>query len=121
MKGEPWDGNIDTARESQYETPVENPYDGTREYSNGTYGQNDYTVREIGNGEYALYIKSDSEKTHDHWLIDENGDIIEKYHDFRIENSIFEDINTLSNQEFLIKANQYLETEKPKTLCKKLY
>ena len=83
MSKEPWNGNIDTADESQEETVSETGYDGNREYSNGTYGQSDYTVRERGNsGIYDVYIESDSEKGHSHDVIDSEGNLIASYHDF---------------------------------------
>ena len=82
-----WDGDIDKTRESENETAKDDGYSGNKEYSNGTYGQAEYTVRERadGSGLSDVYIKSDSEKGHSHDVIDEKGNLIATYHDFLVE------------------------------------
>ncbi len=118
-----WNGNIDTARESQKESPVENPNDGTREYSNGTYGQSDYTVRSRADGNLNLFITSDSDRLHDHWVIDEDGNIVEKYHDFVIyqnTNVSFNEIMNLSADMFLYLLKESLLNEsRPQRLARR--
>ena len=91
---EPWDGNIETAREAEDQELSETQSDGNREYENGTYGQSDYTVRERddGSGLYDVYIESDSEKGHSHDVIDADGNLIASYHDYLLylRNLIYE-------------------------------
>ena len=81
---DPWDGNIETARESTTQELSSPGYDGNREYENGTYGQDDYTVRERSDesGLSDVYVLSDSEQGHSHDVIDSNGNIVESYHDY---------------------------------------
>lgn len=101
--GEPWNGNIETARESESQTLSEPGYDGNREYENGTYGQSDYTVRERddGSGLSDVYITSDSGKEHSHDVIDSEGNLVASYHDYLVylRNLIYEyQIDQLLNQ-----------------------
>lgn len=57
--------------------------DGNYKYKNsGTYGRTEYTVRERSDGTKDVYIVSDSGKCHSHTLIDEDGNVIEKYHEY---------------------------------------
>ena len=80
---EPWDADINTARESQDEELSEPGYDGNQEYSeSGTYGQPDYTVREREDGTFDVYIASDSERGHSHDHVDSDGNILDHYHDY---------------------------------------
>lgn len=91
-----WDGNIDKAKEGKNgEKPTEGK-DGNRSYGNGTYGQSDYTVRERndGSGLSDVYIKSDSGKGHSHDVIDRNGNIVDRYHDF-----LLNELSNFSNEE----------------------
>lgn len=56
---------------------------GNYKYKNsGTYGRTEYTVRERSDGTKNVYIVSDSGKCHSHTLIDEDGNVIEKYHEY---------------------------------------
>lgn len=120
-----WNGNIDTARESgRYGSPQET-YDGNREYPNGTYGQNEYTVRSIGGGKSAVFIESDSDRNHSHDVIDDDGNIVERYHDFimRNENMMnFEQLFYATEEECLEAATEILQqSSKSKTLNKKMF
>ena len=106
-----WNGNIDTARESKSgEKPVEGK-DGNRYYKNGTYGQNDFTVRPREDGRFDVYIESDSKKRHSHDEIDKNGNITGKYHDYLYDAlSMFtreelEAIMTLTNNELVAQIS----------------
>ena len=124
MAGQPdWNGNIDTARESgKYGSPQET-YDGNREYPNGTYGQNEYTVRSIGGGRSAVFIESDSDRNHSHDVIDEDGNIVERYHDFNmtyLDKVDFSQISFYSDEECLEQAEKILMS-KPKTLGKRKF
>ena len=79
-----WDGNNSTTRESNSRSLSEVGKDGNRTYENGTYGQNDYTVRERsdGSGISGVYIRSDSERGYSHDAIDRNGNIVDSYRDY---------------------------------------
>ncbi len=77
-----WSGSIESAYENKNESLSDPGYDGNKTYESGTYGQKDYTVRERSDGNYDVYIKSDSESGHSHDLIDSDGNIIENYHDY---------------------------------------
>lgn len=50
--------------------------------NSGTYGQTEYTVRERSDGTKDVYIVSDYGKCHSHILIDEDGNVIETYHEY---------------------------------------
>lgn len=104
-----WDGNIEDARESVSENLSSEGSDGNRTYSeSGTYGQSDYTVRERGDGKSDVYVKSDSSKGHSHDVIDDNGNIIAKYHDYAL--SILESLS-FSELQYLeaISNNKYIK------------
>lgn len=89
-----WNGNIHTARESRNDSAKEGP-DGNYSYNNSkTYGQSDYTVREGRDGTFDVYIQSDSKKGHSHDVVDENGNLLNHYHDTLL--SLF---STLSYEE----------------------
>lgn len=114
-----WDGNIDTAREGEkYGSPKET-YDGNREYPNGTYGQNEYTVREIGGGKLAVFIKSDSDRKHSHDVIDEEGNLIESYHDFVIMNLYYEPMLYGTEEECIEAAARVLQQSSDKKILTK--
>ena len=120
-----WNGNIDAARESnKYGSPQETP-DGNREYPNGTYGQNEYTVRPLGNGKYAVFIESSSNRLHTHYEIDDDGNITNKYHDFIIKNSNminFEQLSNTTEEECLETATEILQqSPKIKILTKRRF
>ena len=120
-----WHGNIDTARESgKYGSPQPTS-DGNREYPNGTYGQKEYTVRSIGWGKSAVFIESDSDRLHAHYVIDDDGNIITKYHDFMMEkpNMInFEQISYAKEEDCIEAATEILEqSSKPKILNKRIF
>lgn len=95
----PWNGSIHTARESRSDSLREGP-DGNFEYQNsGTYGQSDYTVRERKDGNYDVYIKSDSKKEHSHDVIDKDGNLLDHYHDTLISllsSLTYEELETIS-------------------------
>lgn len=117
--GEPWDGNIETAREAESQTLSDPGADGNREYENGTYGQSDYTVRERedGSGLSDVYISSDSEQEHSHDVIDSDGNLVASYHDYLvyIRDLICEyQINQLLNQ----YQDESLSDELTKTLVR---
>lgn len=77
-----WFGNIFTTRESSNDE-LEEEKDWNYKYKNsGTYGQTEYTVRERSDGTKDVYIVSDSGKCHSHTLIDEDGNVIETYHEY---------------------------------------
>ena len=123
MAGQPdWNGNIDTARESgRYGSPKET-YDGNREYPNGTYGQNEYTVRSIGGGRSAVFIESDSDRNHSHDVIDEDGNIVERYHDFIMMNLNYEQMLYPTEEECLETATEVLQQSSgAKTLTKRMF
>ena len=123
MAGQPdWNGNIDTARESgRYGSPQET-YDGNREYPNGTYGQNEYTVRSIGGGRSAVFIESDSDRNHSHDVIDEDGNIVERYHDFIMMNLNYEQMLYATEEECLETATEVLQQSSgEKTLTKRMF
>lgn len=107
----PWNGNIHTARESRNDSAEECP-DGNYEYRNsGTYGQSDYTVRERKDGNFDVYIQSDSKKEHSHDVVDKDGNLIAHYHDTLISllsTLTYEDLETISytSNEDCIKAIQ---------------
>ena len=94
-----WFGGIFDADESESEDPVEGN-DGNYYYSNGTYGQSDYTVRERSDGTYDVYVSSDSDRGHSHDHIDSDGNLLDSYHDF-----IFDKIKDLSNEELELLKN----------------
>lgn len=50
--------------------------------NSGTYGQTEYTVRERSDGTKDMYIVSDSGKCHSHIIINEDGNVIETYHEY---------------------------------------
>ena len=91
-----WDGNIHSAREGKGgDSPKDSAF-GTKEYKNGTYGQKDYTVRERSDGTADVYIKSDSNKGHSHDHIDSNGNLIQSYHDYLLDNLSKKQLKVLS-------------------------
>ena len=126
MAGQPdWNGNIDTARESgKYGSPQETS-DGNREYPNGTYGQKEYTVRSIGGGKSAVFIESDSDRLHAHYEIDDDGNIVTKYHDFMINNPIkmsFDQVVYMTEEKILETAKEVLQySSGEKTLTKRKF
>lgn len=95
---EPWNADIRTARESKYDQLSEEGPDGNREYSNGTYGQSDYTVRSNDDGYFDVYIRSDSEKEHSHDAIDKDGNFVANYHDYLLDVLSKEELIFLSKQ-----------------------
>ena len=120
-KNEDWDGNIETARESEESELSEAGYDGNREYPNGTYGQSDYTVRERKDGTYDVYVKNEDDD-HSHDRIDKNGNIIANYHDYLVEELSKLDTETLdyisskSNSECVVEIITMLKQSKTKCL-----
>ena len=92
--GYPWDANINSSRESKDEKLSGPGYDGNYSYPSGTYGQSDYTVRERndGSGYSDVYIKSDSPQGHSHDVIDQYGNIVDRYHDYLLylSNMVYE-------------------------------
>jgi len=123
MAGQPdWNGNIDTARESGKYGSARETYDGNREYPNGTYGQNEYTVRSIGGGRSAVFIESDSDRNHSHDVIDEDGNIVARYHDYVMMNLNYEQILYATEEECLETATEVLEQSSgAKTLTKRMF
>ncbi len=113
-----WFGSIFSARESKSgESPSEG-YDGNYTYSNGTYGQSDYTVRERSDGTFDVYIASDSSRGHSHHRIDKDGNILETYHDYlfielsQFSNDELKEIASLTNNETVAYiANSLIDNE----------
>ena len=99
----PWDGNIDKARESRKDSTKECS-DGNREYSNGTYGQSDFTVRERKDGNYDVYVKSNSSKSHSHDVVDTDGNIIARYHDSLL--NLLSDLTIEELETFIFNDNE---------------
>lgn len=97
-KRDPWDADIREARESDYDQLSEERPDGTREYSNGTYGQSDYTVRPRRDGYFNVYVRSDSDKEHSHDVVDKDGNFIDRYHDYLLDILPKEELIRLSKQ-----------------------
>lgn len=123
MSRESWDGNIDTARESGIYGSTQETSDGNREYSNGTYGQNDYTVRERSDGTYDVYTTSDSDRGHSHDRIDSDGNLIDSYHDYIMLREFIINLKQLNNkteEEVLGMSTEILNSSKGATLSKKL-
>lgn len=97
-----WNADIETARENEEgDILSETGYDGNRTYENsGTYGQNDYTVRERADGTFDIYVTSESDKGHSHDHIDSEGNILDHYHDYLIPREIpvnMLDLNKIDN------------------------
>ena len=86
---DPWNGDIHTARESdEGDTLHYDKSTGNEVYDNsGTYGQDDFTVRERKSqkGTWALYVESDSDDNHSHDVIDKDGNLVDTYHDYLIK------------------------------------
>lgn len=94
---EPWNANIETARENKREQLSEVGSDGNRTYSpSGTYGQSDFTVRSRGNGLSDVFIKSDSDKEHSHDVVDSHGNIVARYHDYLIGVFSLEELSAIA-------------------------
>lgn len=89
-----WDADISTANESNGGNLSEPGSDGNRQYNSGTYGQDDYTVRERSDGTYDVYIKSDSSKGHSHDRVDKDGNLLDNYHDYLLSR-----LSTLTDEE----------------------
>lgn len=115
-----WNASIFSARESNDENEelVEDPDGNYRYTQSGTYGQSDFTVRERETDDedekkiYDVYIESDSEKEHSHSVIDEDGNILETYHEFKYLEA---------NLELLKSVRKILtENENEHKLCKRI-
>ncbi len=101
-----WFANIFSARESSSETLKEDS-DGNYIYEeSGTYGQSEYTVRKRNDGKSDVYIVSDSEKGHSHQVIDEDGNLIETYHDYIINQEQIAELKEL--KEYLLNSEEYI-------------
>ena len=122
MPRDPWDGNVETAYESKYESLSEPGDDGNRTYDSGTYGQNDYTVRERSDGTYDVYTTSDSDRGHAHDRLDSEGNLIDSYHDYIMLKEYLinlKQLNSKTEDEVLEEVTEILRSSKVMTLSKK--
>lgn len=113
-----WFGSIFDAKESKEEDAPKEGKDGNYTYSkSGTYGQSDYTVRERKDGTYDVYVESDSESGHSHDHIDEDGNLLDNYHDimvnrlFAIPDAELSDIEYVSNDQCIIIVEKDLKAK----------
>ncbi len=118
-----WDGNILNAKESDKGEKISyNTNTGIYTYdTSGTYGQEDYTVRERKDGTSDVYVKSDSDKYHSHDHIDKDGNLLESYHDYLLSLLSDDEINfeIFETNEQCVDEISHLLKNKPKTLRKR--